>query len=147
MGLMYYDPFRRMQRLMSLLGGVVPEEVGVTDARQTAPLAVPMNVIADEEAFEITAWVPGLDVDDLRIEVVDDTVTIEGEFPALEVGEERQVLLQEIPVGRFKRVVTLPTTLEASEAEAELRNGVLTLRIPKAAALRPKTIKIKKSDK
>ncbi len=143
MGLMYYDPFRRMQRLMSLLGGMVPEDVGVTDARQTAPLAVPMNVFAEEDAFIITAWVPGLDVDDVRIEVVDDTVTIEGEFPAPEVDEKRQVLLQEIPVGRFKRVVTLPTTLEASEAEAELRNGVLTLRIPKAAALRPKTIKIK----
>jgi len=143
MGLMYYDPFRRMQRLMSLLGGVTPDEMGVTDARQTAPLTVPMNVIAEEDAFIITAWVPGLDVDDLHIEVVDDTVTIEGEFPALEEAENRQVLLQEIPVGRFKRMITLPTTLEADEAEAELRKGVLFLRIPKAAALRPKTIKIK----
>ncbi len=143
MGLMYYDPFRRMQRLMNLLTGLVPEEVGVTDARQTAALSVPMNVVAEEDAFVITAWVPGLDVDDLRIEVVDDTVTIEGEFPALEADDKRQVLLQEIPFGRFKRVITLPTTLEASEAEAELRNGVLTLRIPKAEALRPKTIKIK----
>ena len=143
MGLMYYDPFRRMQRLMNLLTGLVPEEVGVTDARQTAALSVPMNVVAEEDAFVITAWVPGLDVDDLRIEVVDDTVTIEGEFPALEADDKRQVLLQEIPFGRFKRVITLPTTLEAGEAEAELRNGVLTLRIPKAEALRPKTIKIK----
>ncbi len=143
MSLMYYDPFRRMQRLMNLLSGLVPEEVGVTDARQTAALSVPMNVIAEEDAFVITAWVPGLDVDDLRIEVVDDTVTIEGEFPALEEDENRQILLQEIPFGRFKRVITLPTTLEAGEAEAELRNGVLTLRIPKAEALRPKTIKIK----
>ncbi len=142
MSLMYYDPFRRMQRLMNLLTGMMPEEVGVTDARQTA-LSVPMNVIAEEDAFVITAWVPGLDVDDLRIEVVDDTVTIEGEFPALEEDDKRQVLLQEIPFGRFKRVITLPATLEASEAEAELRNGVLTLRIPKAEALRPKTIKIK----
>ncbi len=140
---LYYDPFRRMQRLMSLLSGMVPEEVGVTDARQTAALSVPMNVVAEEDAFVITAWVPGLDVDDVHIEVVDDTVTIEGEFPALEADDKAQVLLQEIPFGRFKRVITLPTTLEAGEAEAELRNGVLTLRIPKAAALRPKTIKIK----
>ncbi len=143
MGLMYYDPFRRMQRLMNLLTGLVPEEVGVTDARQTAALSVPMNVVAEEDAFVITAWVPGLDVDDLHIEVVDDTVTIEGEFPAPEEDDKKQVLLQEIPFGRFKRVITLPTTLEAGEAEAELRNGVLTLRIPKAEALRPKTIKIK----
>ncbi len=142
MSLLYYDPFRRMQRLMSLLGSMWPEEA-VTDARQTAALSVPLDVYAEEDGYTIVAWVPGLDVENIHIEVVDDTVTIEGEFPAPEEDDKRQVLLKEIPVGRFKRVITLPTTLEASEAEAELTNGVLILRIPKAEALRPKTIKIK----
>ncbi|NPA06394.1 MAG: Hsp20/alpha crystallin family protein [Chloroflexi bacterium] len=142
MSLLYYDPIRRMQRLMSLLGSMWPEEP-VTDARQTAALSVPLDVYAEEDGYTIVAWVPGLDVDNIHIEVVDDTVTIEGEFPAPEEDEKRQILLKEIPVGRFKRVITLPTTLEASEAEAELTNGVLVLRIPKAEALRPKTIKIK----
>jgi HSP20 family protein len=48
----------------------------------------------------------------------------------------------ELPSGRFSRVITLPTTLDTSKAEANIKNGVLTLRVPKAEAHRPKTIKV-----
>lgn len=139
MTLLYYDPIRRMQQLMQAL---FPEEMTrtTTDVRQ-AGLVIPLNVFAEEDAFVIQAWVPGLNAEDLHIEVVGDTVTLEGEFKGPEHKEN--LLLQEIPVGRFKRVITLPTELEADEAEAELVNGVLTLRIPKAKALRPKEIKVK----
>ncbi len=139
MTLLYYDPIRRMQQLMQAL---FPEEMTrtTTDVRQ-AGLVIPLNVYAEEDAFVIQAWVPGLAAEDLHIEVVGDTVTLEGEFKGPENKEG--LLLQEIPVGRFKRVITLPTELEADEAEAELVNGVLTLRIPKAKALRPKEIKVK----
>lgn len=136
MTLLYYDPFRRMQQLLNAL---FPEE-RTTDVRQSG-LTVPMNVYAEDDAFVIKAWVPGLKAEELRIEVVDDTVTLEGEFKTPDHKEK--LLLQEIPEGRFKRVITLPTELDADEAEAELENGVLTLRIPKAKALRPKEIKVK----
>ncbi len=137
MTLLYYDPIRRMQRLMEAL---FPEEMRTTDVRQ-AGVVIPLNVYAEEDAYVIQAWVPGLEAENLHIEVVGDTVTLEGEFKAPE--HKDNLLLQEIPVGHFKRVVTLPTELEADEAEAELINGVLTLRIPKAKALRPKEIKVK----
>ncbi len=139
MTMLYYEPFRRMQQLMQAL---FPEELTrtTTDVRQSG-LVIPLNVYAEEDAFVIEAWVPGLTAEDLHIEVVGDTVTLEGEFKGPE--DKEKLLLQEIPVGRFKRVVTLPTELEADEAEAELSNGVLRLRIPKAKALRPKEIKIK----
>ncbi len=138
MTMLYYEPFRRMQQLLNTL---FPEEMArMTDVRQSG-LTIPMNVYAEEDAFVIQAWVPGLKPEDLRIEVVGDTVTLEGEFKAPEKKET--LLLQEIPVGRFKRTLTLPTELEAEEAEAELENGVLTLRVPKAKALRPKEIKVR----
>ncbi len=138
MTMLYYEPFRRMQQLLNTL---FPEEMArMTDVRQSG-LTIPMNVYAEEDAFVIQAWVPGLKPEDLRIEVVGDTVTLEGEFKAPEKKEA--LLLQEIPVGRFKRTLTLPTELEAEEAEAELENGVLTLRVPKAKALRPKEIKVR----
>ena len=137
MTLLYYDPIRRMQRLMEAL---FPEEFRATDVRQ-AGVVIPLNVYAEENAYVIQAWIPGLSAEDVRIEVVGDTVTLEGEFKAPD--KDKQMLLQEIPVGHFKRVITLPTELEADEAEAELVNGVLTLRIPKAKALRPKEIKVK----
>ena len=134
------DPFRRMERLMDAMDRLVESSVvPVSDTRQRG-VRVPMNVKAEDDAFVITAWLPGLDADDLHIEVLDDTVVLEGEFKAPE-GEG--LLLQEIPVGPFKRAITLPTELEPGKAEAELKDGVLTLRLPKAEAVRPKEIKVK----
>ncbi len=132
------DPFRRMERLMDAMDRLMETTAPVSDTRQRG-VRIPMNVKAEDDAFIITAWVPGLSTDDLRIEVLEDTVVLEGEFKAPE-GEG--LLLQEIPVGPFKRVVTLPTPLEPGKASAELADGVLTLRLPKAEAMRPKEIKV-----
>ena len=51
-------------------------------------------------------------------------------------------LIQERPNGYFSRVVSLPTTLDPEGADASVENGVLSLRVPKAEAARPKTVKI-----
>jgi len=133
------DPFRRMERLMDVMDRLVESSVvPVSDTRQRG-VRVPLDVKAEDDAFIITAWVPGLEADDIRLEVLEDTVVLEGEFPA---PTAEGLLLQEIPVGPFKRVITLPTPLEPGKAEAELKNGVLTLRLPKAEAVRPKEIKV-----
>ncbi len=56
--------------------------------------------------------------------------------------EDTKYLISELPAGRFSRVLTLPTALEPGKAEASIKNGVLTLRIPKAEAHRPRAIKV-----
>ncbi len=133
------DPFRRMERLMDAMDRLMESSVvPVSDTRQRG-VRVPLDVKAEDDAFIITAWVPGLEADDIHLEVLEDTVVLEGEFKA---PEAEGLLLQEIPVGPFKRVITLPTPLEPGKAEAELKNGVLTLRLPKAEAVRPKEIKV-----
>ncbi len=133
------EPFRRMERLLDAMDRLMESSVvPVSDTRQRG-VHIPLNVQAEDDAFVITAWVPGLSTDDLRIEVLDDTLVLEGEFKA---PESEGLLLQEIPVGPFKRVITLPTPLEPGKAEAELEDGVLKLRLPKAEAVRPKEIKV-----
>jgi len=100
-----------------------------------------VDVKAGDESYDITALVPGLDADDLDIEVLNNTVTIRGEFKP---GDEDQTkyLVSELPNGRFSRVITLPTATDASKVEASIKNGVLFLHIPKAEADRPKAIKV-----
>jgi len=141
--MLYYDPLRRMQRLMDVMDRLMEQSVIPTRALEEVSrgkVSIPVNVRADGDTFIITAWVPGVSVDDLHIQILDNTVSIEGEFQA---PEKDDYLVQEIPVGAFQRVITLPTALEPGEAEAELRDGVLTLRVPKAQAVRPKEIKVK----
>jgi HSP20 family protein len=77
----------------------------------------------------------------LNIEVLNNTVSIRGEFKSQE-DENARFLTCELPQGRFNRVITLPVDVDASKVEASIKSGVLQLRIPKAEALRPRTIKV-----
>jgi HSP20 family protein len=103
---------------------------------------LPVDVKADTEAYEITAAVPGLKPDDLKIEILEDVVTLSGKVAERE-EESDGYLLRELALGEFSRSLRLPDPLDASKAEAVVENGVLTLRIPKAEEARPKTIKVK----
>ena len=72
---------------------------------------------------------------------MNEIVTIAGELKANR-EEGANYLLAERPSGRFHRVITLPTPLDSSNVEAELDNGVLTLRVPKTEEAKPRTIKV-----
>ena len=97
-----------------------------------------VNVRDEGEVYLLQAFVPGLKAEDLKIQVLDDEVHIEGQGPETE-GE---LLLSELPEGTFRRALRLPTALEADKVEATIAEGVLSLRLPKAETARPRTIKV-----
>ena len=97
-----------------------------------------VDVREENEAYILNALVPGLKADDLNIQVLDDVVTITGEFKT----DESEYLMHELPHGAFRRTLRLPATLDASKAEATITDGVLTLRLAKAESARPRTIKV-----
>ncbi len=140
---LYVSPYRRMSRLLDVMDRML--EDSLVDAPRTngQTLHVPVDVVMQEHGYTILATVPGLKPEDLHIEVLDDTVTISGEVPALQPNEHEQVLLCERPAGSFRRMITLPTALDPAGAEAHLEHGVLRLFIPKAEDERPKTIRVK----
>ncbi len=104
----------------------------------------PVDVRAENDAFVLTALLPGVSPDEVNVQIVNETVSIQGEYKH-ERKESDQYLLQELPNGRFSRVLTLPAQLDSTKAEANMENGVLSLRIPKAETARPKTIKVSKN--
>jgi HSP20 family protein len=97
-----------------------------------------LNIRDDGDAYILSALVPGLKAEDLTIQVLEDTVSIEGEFRR----EDGEFLMGELPVGPFRRALRLPVALDADQADAKIEDGVLTLRLPKSEASRPKTIKV-----
>jgi len=105
--------------------------------------ALPLDVIAKDDEYVITAAVPGLKPDDLSVEVLGETVTIRGEIKSEQNGEQDGYLLQERRYGKFSRTLNFPVELDGAKAEASVENGVLTLRVPKAETARPKMIKVK----
>jgi HSP20 family protein len=103
---------------------------------QTRNLSV--NVREEEDAYILSALVPGLNADDLNIQVLEDVVRIEGEYRP----DESQYLMRELPQGRFQRTLRLPVAIEAEQVQAGINDGVLNLRLPKAESARPKRIKV-----
>ena len=116
-------------------------EENFSETTNEREMALAVDVRSTDDVYTITALVPGLTADDLNIEILNNTVTLRGEFK-FEEQKDAQNLMCELPSGRFGRVVTLPTAVEAGKAEANIKNGVLSLRVPKAEAHRPKTIKV-----
>lgn len=137
---LYISPYRRMSNLRDAMNRLMEDSMSeVTPNDREMMLAV--DVQAREEDYLVTALVPGLNAEDINIEILNNTVTLRGVFKSTN-QEDVKYLVCELPAGRFSRVITLPTALEPSKAEATIKNGVLMLRVPKAEAHRPKSIKV-----
>ncbi len=100
--------------------------------------ALGINVREQDDAYVLSALVPGLKSEDLNIQVLDDVLRIEGEYKQ----DENEYLLRELPNGSFTRTLRLPSAIEAESVEAKIEDGVLTLKLPKAESARPKKIQV-----
>lgn len=110
-------------------------------ARVSAPeydFRLAVNVSEEQDAYILSAIVPGLKAEDLTIEILENVVTIDGTFAV----DENGYLMRELPQGKFHRSLRMPVELDAEKAEAKIEDGLLTLRVPKAESARPKTIKV-----
>ena len=125
-------PYRRMARRW------------MEDRDQT--LGINIREDAERDAYILSALVPGLKSDELNIQVLEDVLRIQGEYkpssPADKM-DEGSYLVRELPNGSFTRTLRLPAAIDAEHVEANIADGVLTLRLPKAESARPKQIKIK----
>jgi HSP20 family protein len=101
-------------------------------------LSLAVDVREEDNAYILNALVPGLKAADLNVQVLEDVVTISGEFK----DDETEYLMRELPYGSFSRTLRMPVTLDAGKAEAKITDGVLTLRLAKAESALPKTIKV-----
>src|SRR5690349_12404381 len=97
-----------------------------------------INIREEEDVYVLSALVPGIKSDELNIQVLEDVVRIEGEYKM----DESKYLIRELPNGSFVRSLRLPAPIDAENVEADVTDGVLTLRLPKAESARPKQIKI-----
>ena len=113
---------------------------------QTRERTLGINIREEDDAYILSALVPGLTAEDLNIQVLEDVLRIEGEYkqssPA-DKADEQDYLVRELPSGSFTRTLRLPSLIDADQVEANITDGVLTLTLPKAESARPKRISIK----
>ena len=102
-----------------------------------------LDVAEKGDVFTVKASLPGISPDDLNVTLEDNVLTIQGETKEDETIEENSYHIRERRYGSFSRSVRFPVPVEGEKVEAEYENGVLTLSIPKAEAVKPKRIAVK----
>jgi HSP20 family protein len=112
------------------------------DLENLAALLPPVDICEDETGFTLTADLPGVSKERLGVKVNGDNLLIEGDV-SVPAPQDMELLYAEIVATSYRRSFTLSRELDASKIEANLKDGVLKLRIPKAEEARPRRIDIK----
>ena len=113
--------------------------------QMTWPKMPAVDIVESENAYEITADLPGMDEKNIEVKVADGVLTMKGEKQEEKEEKKKDYYLQERSFGSFQRSFELPESVDADKIEASFKKGVLTVRLPKKAdAQKPaKKIEIK----
>lgn len=131
----YQDLRREVDRLFDVFTGA---ENGGGRSRGFPAI----NLWEDGEMLYLEAEMPGVNQNDLDISAAGNELTLRGQRSTAK-DENRAYHRQERGFGEFTRVVTLPVEVDPERIEATLKDGVLTLRLPKAAASKARKIQVK----
>ena len=102
-----------------------------------------VNVSEDANALYVTALAPGLDPSAIQLTVQDNRLTIAGEKPRVAAEIQPEAFHRsERAAGKFMRTVTLPIDVEHEQVQADYKNGLLVITLPKAETAKPKQIAV-----
>jgi len=103
---------------------------------------LPIDVVEQEGTLKIRAAVPGIDPNELEIQIEKNVLTIRGEVKHEAENSETKVYRREVSYGAFSRSVRLPENLDLNNVQADFKNGIVTISLPRIPEEKPKAIKI-----
>lgn len=128
---------REMDRLWDDFGG--PSGLAGTAASHWNPAC---DIEEGKDHFLLTVDMPGVPKDQIKIEVVDDQLTVSGERKREERRQEDGAWYTERRYGQFSRTFSLPSGVDPARVEAQYQDGVLKILVPKAETAKPRQIKV-----
>ena len=139
-----WEPVREMMTLREamdrLFDDAFTRPISLRDGGWTSP-AVDMYQTDDEVV--VKAALPGFKADEVQINVTGEVLTLRGETKHEEEKKDKAWHIREHRWGSFERSIALPTEVTADKAVADFENGILTITLPKAEEVKPKTISVK----
>jgi HSP20 family protein len=133
MGIIRQQMDRLFEQLLPPDGG---ERVGLT----FIPAA---EIVETDSDLKLRVEIPGLDAKDLDVEVTPESVSISGERKSETTTAADGMTRSEFRYGKFQRLITLPAVVDNEKVEAEYKNGILHLTIPKAESEKHKAVKVR----
>lgn len=102
-----------------------------------------IDMYQTDDEIVVKAALPGVKADEVQINITGEVLTLKGEIKHEEDKQEKAWHIHEQRYGSFERSIVLPTDVVADKAKAEFENGILTVTLPKADEVKPRTINVK----
>jgi HSP20 family protein len=139
-----WEPFRDMVSLRDAMDRMF-EEGFFRPPVPFAPWAegsLSVDMYETDDSVVVKTAIPGVKAEDIDVSITGDTLTIKAETKEEEEVKRENYLRRERRFGSYCRSVTLPGGLETDKADADYNDGILTLTLPKAEEIKPKSIKV-----
>ena len=148
MALVRWNPFRELDDLQSRFNRLFGD-AGFTrtqgDDMSLSGWSPAVDIQESDAEYLIKADLPDVKKEDVKVELLDGTLTIEGERHQEKEENGKKFHKIEREYGKFLRRFGLPSEVDASKVQAEFKNGVLNVHLPKSAIAKPKAIAVKVS--
>ena len=138
-----FEPFRDLTSMRKDMDRLF-DQFFLAPTANRADWGQPMvDMYQTEDEIVVKATLPGLEPEDLDIQITGDLLTLRGEIKHEAEKEGARYHLREHHYQSFSRSLTLPAAVEADKSSAEMKNGILILTLPKAEEAKPKVISVK----
>jgi HSP20 family protein len=143
--LIRWEPAREMMSLREAMDRLFEDAfTRPFSLRERDGWSVPaIDMYQTDNEVVVKAALPGIKADEVQINVSGDVLSLRGEMKHQEEKKDKAWHIHEQRWGSFERSVSLPTSVVAEKAKAEFENGILTITLPKAEEVKPKTITVK----
>ena len=142
--LIRWEPAREMMTLRDAMDRLFDDAFTRPLRLYDRDLSMPaVDMYQTDNEVVVKAAVPGVKAEEVQISITGEVLTIKGEVKQKEETKEKAYHIREQRWGMFERMIALPTDVVADKAKAEFENGILTITLPKAEEVKPKTITIK----
>jgi HSP20 family protein len=146
MNIVKWNPFRELEdiqtRLNRVFGEMPSRRIG-DEGLFFADWAPLVDIQETDKEYLIKAELPEVKKEDVKVEVLDGVLTIEGERAREKEEKGKRFHKVERSYGKFVRQFALPSEVEATKVQAEFKEGVLNVHLPKVAVAKPKTVEVK----
>ena len=146
MNIVKWNPFRELEDIQTRLNrvfGEVPLPRLEVEAPFFAKWMPAVDIQETDKEYLIKAELPEVKKENVKVEVLDGLLTIEGERTQEKEEKGKKFHKVEREYGKFMRQFTLPPEVATDKMEAEFKDGVLNVHLPKTAVAKPKTIEVK----
>lgn len=145
MNLMRYEPFREFENLTNRLNRIFQMELNpsVVQEGAFADWSPAMDVQETEKEYLIKADLPDVKKEDVKVTVEDGVLAVEGERRMEKEEKDKKFHRIERSYGRFVRRMSVPTDVDQQKVEADFKDGVLNVHLPKSVVAKPKTVDVK----